>query len=352
MAQSVCRVLTTPVVFVVLFTQLDSVPKALDTPLLWDDSQLRHLGGTGVLEDVFARREFYKVLHTTMFRGSHGAPPLSMLAWALATILSRAVSGDGRPFTLVPLLDMVNHSSVHRNAVISFDGDAAAADGVLRLSVDAPVACGDQLFIAYGQHHNAKLLRQWGFAEAGNPHDAAPVELDVESVVAVAMTQADQDAAPPGFLDAKAEALAHAVQHAGQFVHRRSGASQVFKFWIPQVAAQAPTLATCVPDPLQRVLHVACAMPEDFPADAAASKSWFATTPAAPTPAATRRAEQMVAAVCRNAATALQRQPPAVRDAPTPETPDGGDAPQWMQGVQTLKAGQLGILQSVERLWR
>ena len=46
--------------------------------------------------------------------------------WGQALLLSRAHSGDGKPFALVPALDLLNHAGSAAGASVRFDTAAAA----------------------------------------------------------------------------------------------------------------------------------------------------------------------------------------------------------------------------------
>jgi hypothetical protein len=81
-----------------------------DAPSLWPAASLAALAGTRTHAAAASRRAFVTATHAALFGGAPGIP-LERFSWALAVILSRALSGDGGPYTLVPVLDALNHAA-------------------------------------------------------------------------------------------------------------------------------------------------------------------------------------------------------------------------------------------------
>ena len=117
---------------------------APDAPALWPAEALAALAGTRTHGRVMARRGFVATVHQALF-GDGGALPRERFAWALAVVLSRALSGSGAPYTLVPALDILNHADV---ATVAHSFDAAAGEFVV--TALRPHARGEQLFLSYG----------------------------------------------------------------------------------------------------------------------------------------------------------------------------------------------------------
>ena len=141
---------------------------APDAPALWPAEALVALAGTRTHGRVLARRGFVATVHQALF-GDGSALPRERFAWALAVVLSRALSGTGAPYTLVPALDILNHADV---ATVAHSFDAAAGEFVV--TALRPHARGEQLFLSYGAGLcNDRTLRLYGFATPRNPHDAA-----------------------------------------------------------------------------------------------------------------------------------------------------------------------------------
>lgn len=94
------------------------------------------------------------------------APPAKLLKWALTVVQSRAVSGKGFPFTMVPYFDLLNHSSTP-NCHHSFDHD----QGAFQVVATREILANEQCFISYGDLSNVMLLKKYGFVQEDNPFD-------------------------------------------------------------------------------------------------------------------------------------------------------------------------------------
>jgi hypothetical protein len=170
-----------------------------DAPSLWPADSLAALAGTRTHAAAASRRAFVAATHAALF-GSAPGIPRERFSWALSVILSRALSGEGGPYTLVPVLDALNHAAEPSCACVCVmacpyapsarlllraRGDAAcllclllASSPAYRHTYDAgarefvvtalrPHAAGEQLFIAYGTHMcNDRLLRLYGAGSA------------------------------------------------------------------------------------------------------------------------------------------------------------------------------------------
>ena len=169
-------------------------------PLLWTPPQIDTLRGTPTHAAVLARGEFVGAAHEALFPGGVGVPRRAF-AWALSTVLSRAVSGPDAPYALLPAVDLLNHAGRDANCALVFDrdsdGDFEASNGtsngggMSNGDVDAfgfaearcvaDVGAGEQLTISYGDRaDNDRTLRLYGFVSRGNPNDRRALELRVE----------------------------------------------------------------------------------------------------------------------------------------------------------------------------
>jgi len=134
------------------------LPREVDSPLLWEPEEMKELAGTGALRGVLARSEFIRVVHESLFPGGQGGLPRTDLAWMLSLLLSRAHSGRDEPMSLVPLLCCANHS-LEPTGEHGYEEESESFT-VVALRDHAP---GEEVFISYGQHDNARLLWQYGF---------------------------------------------------------------------------------------------------------------------------------------------------------------------------------------------
>jgi hypothetical protein len=82
----------------------------------------RYFSGTKTHRAIILRQKLYASLSDSLF-GSGSDLITSEFHWAVSAILSRGLSGSNFPFTMVPLLDFVNHSSRLENALHIFNED-------------------------------------------------------------------------------------------------------------------------------------------------------------------------------------------------------------------------------------
>ncbi|CAJ1349933.1 unnamed protein product [Effrenium voratum] len=166
----------------------------VDLPMTWPQSEWEGLRGTSLLlagdfeppaqvfrevaEPLMAQREdlwpeevrkpelFLRALSLVMSRGLCGA-----LSFALQGALAPELRDPGKaagPF-LLPLFDLVNHSSCSEELSVQLDIEEGSF--VARCSKD--VAAGQELLKSYGPHSAAELLRTYGFVERGsNAHNS------------------------------------------------------------------------------------------------------------------------------------------------------------------------------------
>ena len=181
-------------------------------PLLWTPPQIDTLRGTPTHAAVLARAEFVGGAHEALFPGGAGVPPQAF-AWALSTVLSRAVSGPNAPYALLPAVDLLNHAGRDANCALAFDRNAEASNGTSNGGISsedssddsdgdcdgfgfaearcvADVEAGEQLTISYGDRaDNDRTLRLYGFATMHNPNDRRELELRVEGEALEAWNQ-------------------------------------------------------------------------------------------------------------------------------------------------------------------
>lgn len=92
---------------------------------------------------------------------------------ATSVILSRAVSGKSMPFTLVPVMDLFNHSKTH-NCNHRYDNSSDSF--VVETTRD--VRAGEELVINYGElRDNVSMFCVYGFVEHDNPNDRLRISM-------------------------------------------------------------------------------------------------------------------------------------------------------------------------------
>lgn len=155
---------------------------------LWSEEHLHLLASPGLHARCRSRRAACERLAAAVrplwnrnVRAGAGltgyTPATSDVAWAVASITSRAMSavtaGGGRMSALVPGCDLFNHRAA---ASVTFAFDEARHEFVIR--ADEDMLPGTEVTYCYAAASNAFMLEQYGFFEpdAPNPHDA--VQLD------------------------------------------------------------------------------------------------------------------------------------------------------------------------------
>ncbi|CEM14552.1 unnamed protein product [Vitrella brassicaformis CCMP3155] len=117
------------------------------------------LGAHGVMGELFSSRE--------------------ELEWAVDSAVTRAVQitcDDGDSLCLLPLMDILNHSTTHGHGVAieySRREEAYVATSLPGSRWEA----GEQIWWNYGQKGNDELLSQFGFVEADNRLDTHVIDL-------------------------------------------------------------------------------------------------------------------------------------------------------------------------------
>lgn len=169
-------------------------------PLLWTPVQVATLRGTPAHSAALSRSKFVAAAHEALFPGGGGVP-LDAFAWALSSVLSRAASGAGMPYTLMPGIDLLNHGGDNANCALGAMrtggfGGGDTKGGVEGIQIDEgfgdievrctrDVAPGEQLTISYGDDaDNDRLMRLYGFTVPGNPNDRRQLELRVTGLAA------------------------------------------------------------------------------------------------------------------------------------------------------------------------
>lgn len=144
-------------------------------PPFWPDDRFADFQASVAGTNVQKFAGFSKALHETLFGADgvdvetpipEGAPPPKLMLWALTVVQSRAVSGRGFPFTMVPYFDLLNHSFTP-NCNHTFD----SASGEFRVTATRPILESQQCLISYGDMSNALLFKKYGFVLQDNSHE-------------------------------------------------------------------------------------------------------------------------------------------------------------------------------------
>ena len=158
-------------------------------PLLWDASQIALLRGTPTFESVVTRKTFVKNAHAGIFGEENKAVPYDLFAWALSTVLSRALSvsssTSSKFYSFIPGVDLLSHdanANCEIRLVSSDNNNNNKAADTVEVHAIRDIKNGEECTISYGnQRSNDELLRKYGFCVPNNPNDFIQVRLQASN---------------------------------------------------------------------------------------------------------------------------------------------------------------------------
>ena len=152
-------------------------------PLLWDASQVALLRGTPTFDKVVTRKTFVKNAHAGIFGEENTAVSVDMFAWAISTVLSRALNNKENSFySFMPGVDLLNHDA-NANCEIGLVSNTDTKNGktsTTNIEVYAvrDIEKDEECTISYGnERSNDELLRKYGFCVPNNPNDFIDLRL-------------------------------------------------------------------------------------------------------------------------------------------------------------------------------
>ena len=185
---------------------LDSLPKTLDSPLLWSEEELQELQGTQLLGSVagyleFLESEFTGLSEQVFEPNSEIFDPevytYEAFRWAFGILRSRTFAPlIGDDLALVPIADLVNHGVGLSDDIPSWIKKKPGQiwnlgkenSHVLALRASATFQSGEQVLMQYGRtKSNAELALDYGFVEretesqhvGGSDRDSLALTLEV-----------------------------------------------------------------------------------------------------------------------------------------------------------------------------
>uniref|UniRef100_A0A8C9WSB3 protein-histidine N-methyltransferase n=1 Tax=Scleropages formosus TaxID=113540 RepID=A0A8C9WSB3_SCLFO len=168
---------------------IKTLPSEYDTPLYFEEEEVRHLQATQAIQDVFSQYKntarqyayFYKVIQT-----HPSASKLSLkdaftfddYRWAVSSVMTRQnqiPTEDGSRVTLalIPLWDMCNHTNGLITTGYNLEDDRCECVALQDYKKD------DQIYIFYGTRSNAEFVIHNGFFYEANAHDRVKIKLGV-----------------------------------------------------------------------------------------------------------------------------------------------------------------------------
>ncbi|CAD6237762.1 unnamed protein product [Miscanthus lutarioriparius] len=167
---------------------------AVESPLLWTESELDYLTGSPLKDEVVARdeairREFNELDTLWFMAGSlfqqypfdipTEAFPFEIFKQAFVAVQSCVVHLQkvslARRFALVPLGPPLLTYKSNCKAMLTADGDS------VRLVVDRPYKAGEPIIIWCGPQTNSRLVLNYGFVDEDNPFDRIAIEASLNT---------------------------------------------------------------------------------------------------------------------------------------------------------------------------
>ncbi|XP_077211929.1 uncharacterized protein LOC143847124 [Tasmannia lanceolata] len=167
---------------------------AVESPLLWSESELAYLIGSPTRAEVLERgkgiKREYNELDTVWFMAGSlfqqypydiptEAFPFEIFKQAFVAVQSCVVHLQkvslARRFALVPLGPPLLAYKSNCKAMLT------AVDGAVQLVVDRPYKAGDSIVVWCGPQPNSRLLLNYGFVDEDNPYDRILVEASLNT---------------------------------------------------------------------------------------------------------------------------------------------------------------------------
>ncbi|CAN6340038.1 unnamed protein product [Urochloa humidicola] len=167
---------------------------AVESPLLWTESELDYLTGSPLKDEVIARdeaiRREYNELDTLWFMAGSlfqqypfdiptEAFPFEIFKQAFVAVQSCVVHLQkvslARRFALVPLGPPLLTYKSNCKAMLTADGDS------VRLVVDRPYKAGEPVIVWCGPQTNSRLVLNYGFVDEDNPFDRISIEASLNT---------------------------------------------------------------------------------------------------------------------------------------------------------------------------
>ncbi|KAK4758836.1 hypothetical protein SAY87_020137 [Trapa incisa] len=169
---------------------LDILPETTDSTIYWSEEELKKLQGTQLLRTTLGVKEYVKgefekvdreilLPHKQLFPSSI---TFEDFFWAFGILRSRAFSRlPGQNLVLVPLADLINHSSSITTEDYEIKGGGLFSKELL-FSLRSPtsVKAGEQVLIQYDLNKsNADLALDYGFIESNPDRNSYTLTLEI-----------------------------------------------------------------------------------------------------------------------------------------------------------------------------
>ncbi|MCI4382995.1 hypothetical protein PGIGA_G00021260 [Pangasianodon gigas] len=168
---------------------IKTLPTHYDTPLYFEEEEVRHLLATQAIQDVLSQYKntarqyayFYKVIHTHPNASKlplKDAFTFDDYRWAVSSVMTRQnqiPTEDGSRVTLalIPLWDMCNHTNGLITTGYNLEDDRCECVALHDYKES------EQIYIFYGTRSNAEFVIHNGFFFEENAHDRVKIKLGV-----------------------------------------------------------------------------------------------------------------------------------------------------------------------------
>ncbi|KAF3966066.1 hypothetical protein CMV_009800 [Castanea mollissima] len=172
---------------------LDVLPEYTNSTIFWSEEELAEIQGTQLLSTTlsvkdYVQNEFLKVEEEIIAPNKQLFPsPITLddFFWAFGILRSRAFSRlRGQNLVLIPLADLMNHSSSITTEDHAYEIKGAAGlfswDTLFSLRTPVSVKAGEQVMIQYDiNKSNADLALDYGFIESKADRNAFTLTLEI-----------------------------------------------------------------------------------------------------------------------------------------------------------------------------
>ncbi|XP_077150013.1 SET domain-containing protein 4 isoform X1 [Ranitomeya variabilis] len=172
---------------------LDVLPSAYDCPVYWeadtvnllpDPVKQKAMEQRRTVQELFSSaRPFFRSLNPLFPDIVEEILTYEALRWAWCTVNTRTVykkhaqrecfTAELDVYALAPYLDLLNHS-----AGVQVEAAFNEKSRCYEIKTMVPYKKYEQVFICYGHHDNQRLLLEYGFTAANNPHQSVYVTKD------------------------------------------------------------------------------------------------------------------------------------------------------------------------------
>ncbi len=150
----------------------DMLPDSVSTPMSWCGHDKEMLKGSSIFNSVNDNKIFDRFMRSSRKINMEIEEQEFFFAGDLLSSYSFLENPSSpEDVMLVPVADLLNHSSTSNNAKLYFGKDC------LEMIATKEIPEGSQIFNTFGKLSNSQLLLKYGFVESHNPYNNVVIEL-------------------------------------------------------------------------------------------------------------------------------------------------------------------------------